>query len=283
MGAPVADVLMRPKVYIMRRHIKKERILTAQFVEYQYPANERLRQFLRLERLFLRIEHHLNLSAEFDSQAAVSLAVELYNSTLRDNIKYEIIKELERQQLVLASLQDDPYLNAQDLKILLTQLQELQEAVYDSDSQLTGNMHNDEMLSMITKRNFVAGGGGAFDLPVYHKWLQQPHSARKALLEYWLLPFAAIKAAMALLLHILRLCGVSEPAVAHGGYYEYSPKAGVPMQLIRVRLPIGSHCYPEIHAGHQYFNLRFFEVKNFSQRPQQCARDCPFDLTVCGL
>ena len=66
------------------------------YLLYEQPLNERVRTFLRLEYLFDKVYHYLDLPDVWSSRLAVHSVLELNDLLGRSDIKTEVIKELER-------------------------------------------------------------------------------------------------------------------------------------------------------------------------------------------
>lgn len=250
---------------------------------YEHPLNERIRHFLRLERLFVRLEHHSRMNTLWDTQACIQLIIELTNSTNRGDLKNDVLKEVERQNTALKPLLDNADINQDKLKTLLDKQKSLIHALYDSDERPSTRVFNDELLNGVKQRTMVPGGGCDFDLPAYHQWLNKPSEARLQNINYWVEPFTAIKEAILLCLEVTRLSCSTEQINAQGGYYEHSTPSEQPIQLIRMNLNHDSSCYPEVSAGKQRFTVRFFDMNDTTARPKQVKDDISLSLSICGL
>lgn len=252
-------------------------------IVFEHPLNERIRLFLRLERLFQRIDHHARLPSQFDAQASIKLLIELADLTNRGDLKTDVMKEIERHSSVLRPLLSDPEVDHGRLKELLDRQQKLLTAVYDSDGKLTSNIRNDELLNGIKQRVCVPGGGCDFDLPSYHQWLQQSAEQRLAQLHQWISPYTHVKEAISLCLEVMRLSTNSQPVRAEQGYYDQMLDRDNPLQLLRIILSPGLNCFPEVSAGKHRFTIRFFTLQDTAERPVQYKEDIDFSLSTCGI
>ncbi|MGM0563617.1 MAG: cell division protein ZapD [Pseudomonadota bacterium] len=252
-------------------------------IVFEQPLNERTRIFLRLERLFQRIDHHANLDSHWDSQACIRYLVELCELANRGDLKSDVIKELERQHLALKPLMEESGVDHARLQSLLERQQTLQTAICDTDGRMTKRLRSDELVNAIQQRACMPGGGCDFDLPSYHFWLSQPLSERLAKIDHWLEPFDHVREAISLCLEVLRLSARSRTVVAEKGFYEQSLDTRRPPQLLRLILPRDSICYPEVSAGKHRFSIRFFSVPDTCQRPVPCDQDVEFSLSSCGV
>lgn len=245
--------------------------------------NERVRQFLRLERLFARLEYHSRINTLWDTQACVQLILELTNFTNRGDLKNDVLKEIEHQHTALKPLCENTDINQEKLSALLNRQKELMDALYDTDSRLATNVRNDELLSGVQQRIMVPGGGCDFDLPAYHQWLHKPADVRQAQIQHWIAPFQHVRDAILLCLEVTRLSCDTHHIKAEGGYYEQAVSSDQTIQLIRMNLNQDLACYPEISAGKQRFAVRFFDMSDTTIRPIQVKDDIELSISICGL
>ena len=252
-------------------------------IVYEHPLNERIRLFLRLERLFQRIDHHAHLNSIWDSQASIRLILELSELTNRGDLKTEVMKELERHNSSLKPLLDDPEVDHSRLEALLDKQQRLMSSVYDSDGKLTKNIRNSELLNGIQQRVCVPGGGCDFDLPLYHQWLQKPLNTRLEQIHTWVKPYDHVREAILLSLEVMRLSANTQQVKAEQGFYDQTVDTNHPLQLLRIILSPGTEAYPEVSAGKHRFSIRFFNMPNTDERPIQVKENIDFSLSSCGL
>lgn len=251
---------------------------------FEHPLNERMRLFLRIERLLQRIFYHLNLGSVYDQQAAIALILELAELTNRGDIKTDLIKELDRQQQSLKNLLAVSDFPAGKIDSLIAILQQLLERIHDTDSKLTANIINDELLAMVKQRTAMAGGGCCFDTPLYHLWLHKSAKDKQKSLDLWLSPYKNIHKAVNLCLQTIRLGAHTSSHLAEQGFFNDTLEGGDNLQLLQIKILDHRHnIHPEISAGKHRLNLRFFELKTTAARPVQTQRDIEFELTKCMI
>lgn len=245
--------------------------------------NERIRQFLRLERLFSRLEHHSRIDTLWDTQACVQLILELANFTNRGDLKNDVLKEVERQNSALKPLLNNNDINQDKLCALLEKQRGLMDDLYDSDGRLPSRVLNDELLNGVQQRIMIPGGGCDFDLPAYHQWLHSPIEKRLQCIQRWVEPYSHVKEAISLCLEVTRLSCDTHTIKAESGYYEKSVPTEQPIQLIRLNLNHNLSCYPEVSAGKQRFAIRFFDMSDTTARPIQVKDDLELSISICGV
>lgn len=150
-------------------------------IHFEHPLNERIRTFLRLEHLFLHVDHFRPLADSWSNRAAIDGLLSIITVFGRSDLKTEILKELERHTASLERVRQQPGVDMQALGQVLDDLEQAIHQVYRMDGQIARKLRNNEFLTTILQRSSIPGGGCNFDLPQYHFWLNQPHEIRVGL------------------------------------------------------------------------------------------------------
>lgn len=74
---------------------------------YEHPLTERVRKFLRLEDLFLRVRHFIEAETRHDHHVALLTLFEIIEMADRGDIRSDLLNELERQRQTLMVLQNN--------------------------------------------------------------------------------------------------------------------------------------------------------------------------------
>ena len=249
---------------------------------YEQPLNERMRSFLRLEHLFKQAAYTLRGYSIWDSRSTLTSITSILDLLSRNDLKTELLKELERQEKTLSALADLPGVDKEQLSNILKQIQTSQQNILNFDGQLGQNIRDHEILNSLRQRSSIVGGTCDFDIPYLHYWLQQPPEYRIEKLEYWLEMLELISHPISLILDITRESSTPLNTIAEAGFYQQNIDSNQPVQLIRVGLPQNSECFPEISAGKQRFSIRFMLPQD-ENRPIQSSDDINFQLICCAL
>ena len=75
---------------------------------YEYPFNERIRTYLRLEHLFRRLGELVPRSHPIDHHYALATIFEVMDVAARADLKSDVMKDLEKQKQVLNSYRGNP-------------------------------------------------------------------------------------------------------------------------------------------------------------------------------
>lgn len=246
---------------------------------YEFPLNERIRTWLRLEDLFGKAWYFIN-AQDFRSHHAGLLAIfEIVDVTTRSELKNELIQELERQKSSLEILRKNPAVDVARLEDVLDCIARALASLLAMTGKPGQHVRDNEWLSSIKGRAGIPGGTCSFDLPVYHYWLNQAEDGRKEDLTAWLSPMLPLKQAVDVVLRILRDGGHVSSHTATQGLFQLM-LAGRSAHMLRVA--VDADCAPEVSANKYAVNIRFL-VPDTTQKPRLCDRDVEFDLTFCNL
>ena len=163
-----------------------------EFYTYEQPTNERIRAFLRLEKLFKQYNYHLGQGSTWDNAIAIDSINELLAFTGRTDIKLEIIKELERQLTRLERLSKRTQIDQSQLESLLNKQKKLITELQSIKGQLGQNTQSVELLSAIRQKKSVPGCICDFDLPAYQYWQSLSEQSRKNHIVKWFEPFSIL-------------------------------------------------------------------------------------------
>jgi len=251
-------------------------------VIYEHPLNERMRTFLRLEFLFRQVRHFMKAGTAWDSRAVISGLMEILAILGRADLKTELIKELERNTTTLRPLVDRPEVDNDQLATILHWLERLYGVLQERDGQLGQELREDEFLNAVRQRSTIPGGTCDFDLPIYHRWLSQPHEVRHHDQEAWLATLDPVRKSVELVLKLVRGSAEALPKTAEEGGYQDTLDPAVPFQLLRIALPAEVPYFAEISGGRHRFSVRFM-VPTAGERPRQTKEAVEFRLTACAL
>ncbi|MET0101984.1 MAG: cell division protein ZapD [Sedimenticola sp.] len=249
---------------------------------YEHPLNERTRTFLRLEHLLRQTTHHLTNDDTWSSRAAIDALLDIINIFGRADIKADLIKELDRHRGKLGAIRQSSGVDVERLSQILNELDNITRQLHQINGQVCQDLRDNEFLKSIMQRSSIPGGSCAFDLPLYHFWLEQSAAERHAKLNAWVETLSPIQAAISLILSLIR--GSTRPTreEAANGFYQHSLDSQSPVQLIRVGLPRENRLFAEISGGKHRFSIRFLEPGD-AERPVQTQQDVTFFLNCCIL
>lgn len=250
---------------------------------FEQPLNERMRTFMRLQQLFDRVEHHLSQASHWDIHAAVNVLLDVYDLTVRSDLKSEVMKELDRQSNGLRNFAGATDIDAAQLETLLSRQAELIALLHEHKGQISQHIKSNEFLNAVRQRAAVSGIACTHDLPLYHHWLDRPAAECKLTIEGWLSPYAPLRSAVNLCLEAIRESVRFRPIRAERGFFQESLTTPRPLQLVRVQAPNEPDLYPEISAGKHRITIRFIRHHSANDKPFQALEDVDFEIAYCAI
>ncbi len=236
---------------------------------------------MRLESLFRQADFFLRGTSVWNSQATLESILEIQNLLGRNDLKTEVLKELERHTGNLARLERNPDVDRDRLNEILDELDRLIDRLYADNQPLGHELKQNEFLASIRQRAAIPGGTCQFDLPGYYHWLQRPGEQRIRDLSRWIASFDILQQAIEVIMQLLRSSTAPQREVAAEGFFQRSLDPNTPPQLLRISLPAESPYYPEVSGGKHRFTIRFLQQDTPEERAIQIRNDVEFGLAYC--
>ncbi len=235
---------------------------------YEFPLHEGVRRLLRVEMLFDQVQAYNQFDSEHCSISALSALVDLVEVVSKNNLRLEMIKQLERIQYKdeIAESQQ------QEIKALL------QDLVFGS-ARVFDEIKENIFLNVIRQRLKVMGGIGNFDLPSLHHWLRLPHSTRSEHLGYWFDVLRPTKDALDYVLKLIRSIQTNHECGFKQGLFYKTVKFDA--ELIRLDLT-DAMIYPEFSGNKQQISIRLMEQSSPFEPVSQIKEDLMLTIELCG-
>lgn len=250
-------------------------------ITYEFPLNERIRVFIRLEQLFQQFSHFSQGNTAIDKRAAIIVLLDIMSIFRRNDLKSEILKELERNAKTLNKIANSDGVDAAKLQAILDELGVISKRLYALTGKVGINVMESDLFQCIAQRSSIPGGTCSFDLPEYHYWLERDETVRDRDLRLWGSPFEDIRKAIDLSLSLIRNSNVSSPEIAKAGFFQCSLDRSQPYQLLKIAVDKALPCFAEISGGKHRCTIRFMTPAEGDKRSVQSPDDIPFDLTRC--
>lgn len=244
-------------------------------ITYEYPLNERVRSYLRVEHLFTLMQPvtpvtHVNYARYFNALFAILELCE------RNDIRTDLVKDLEKRKQQLAHWSSHPDVNSPALEATAAELSKCLAALQQS-SRIGSGLKQDRLLGAIRQRFAMPGGTCNFDVPQLHYWLSQDDQTRQRDTAIWWTELAELATGLGLELHMLREHAPFTEVVASGGLLQENTD---PLSLLRLQLPGSLPAYPVVSGHKQRFSIRFMRVVPEQGRPSY-EEDVIFNLARC--
>jgi cell division protein ZapD len=247
---------------------------------YEYPFNERIRTYLRLEHLFRRLGQLVPRSQPVDHHYAVATIFEVMDVAARADLKSDAMKDLEKQKQLLNSYRGNPAISERVLDDVIKQLDGCFGALNRQPGKAGHSLTENEWLMSIRSRVNIPGGTCEFDLPGYYAWQHRESHERQADLERWASTLAPLAESVHLLLKLLRDSGTPQKVMSANGQFQQTLPAGRTFQLLRLRIDQRLGLVPEISGNRLMVSVRFMRLDG--DRMHSCNESAPFELTLCS-
>ena len=248
---------------------------------YEFPFNERIRTYLRLEDLFVKMLHHIETGHEISHHVALISMLQILDLIDRGDLKVDLLQELERHKVQLSFLQNNPNIDQQALKSTVLSLERCATALRADHQKLGQPLRDNDWLMSVKQRTSIPGGVCEFDLPSYRHWLYLPLERRIADFEQWLSRLKPMYESIRMILQLVRGSGQTMSVIAHHGAYQQQLSGHKPAQLLRIETS-DDDCFPEVSANKYAINIRFQKL-DFVQKPKTCEQDIPFRMIICNF
>jgi len=248
---------------------------------YEYPINERIRTYLRLEHLFHRLGELLVREHPIDHHYAITTIFEVMDVAARADLKTDVLKDLEKQKHILNGYRGNPAIAEAVLNDVMGRL----ETCFSHLNALAGkagqSLTENDWLMSIRSRIGIPGGTCEFDLPAYYAWQHLSAQTRQQDLQRWTATLVPLAESIRLLLQMLRDSGAAQMVTATEGVYQQNLPQGRSFQLLRLRIDPSLGLIPEISGNRLIVLVRLMRHES-DDRLHLATTDASFELTLCA-
>ena len=248
---------------------------------YEYPFNERIRTYLRLEHLFRRLGELVPSDSALSHHYALVTIFEIMDVAARADLKADVLRDLDKHKNVFNSYRGNPAISEAVLDEVTAELDGCFSTLNSLPGKAGQSLTENDWLMSIRSRVGIPGGTCEFDLPAYHAWQHRPAAARRIDLERWSSTLAPLAESIYLLLKLLRDADVPYKVMAAGGQFQQNLPQGRSFQLLRLRIDPRLGLIPEISGNRLMVSVRMMRHEA-DDRLHASLEDTPFELTLCA-
>jgi cell division protein ZapD len=248
---------------------------------YEYPFNERIRTYLRLEHLFRRLGELVPSESPLSHHYALITIFEIMDVAARADLKADVMRDLDKHKNVFNSYRGNPAIAETVLDQVVQQLEGNFSALNGVAGKAGQSLTENEWLMSIRSRAGIPGGTCEFDLPAYYAWQHRTAASRRADLERWSNTLSPLASSIYLLLKLLRDADVPYKVIATGGQFQQNLPQGRSFQLLRLRIDPSFGLVPEISGNRLMVSVRMMRHEA-DDRLHQSTEDAAFELTLCS-
>lgn len=248
---------------------------------YEYPFNERIRTYLRLEHLFLNLSSLMKREPALDHHFALTTIFEVMDVAARADLKSDVLKDLDKQKQILNSYRGNPAIAESVLDKVVAQIEHCFISLNAQPGKAGQPLQENDWLMSIRSRVGIPGGTCEFDLPAYFAWQHRDAESRQTDLVRWSETLAPLAESIHLLLKLLRDSGAPQKVVAIGGQFQQNLPQGRTFQLLRLSLDPNLRLIPEISGNRLMVSIRMMRHES-DDRLHTVTEDGAFEVTLCS-
>ena len=248
---------------------------------YEYPFNERIRTYLRLEHLFVSLGELMVRDPALDHHFALTTIFEVMDVAARADLKSDVLKDLEKQKQILNSYRGNPAIAEGVLDKVISKIEHCFASLNGQPGKAGQSLMENDWLMSIRSRIGIPAGTCEFDLPAYFAWKHRPAMQRQSDLLRWSSTLSPLAESVQLLLKLLRDSGSPQKVMAVGGQFQQNLPQGRTFQLLRLTLDRSLELIPEISGNRLMVSIRLMHHAD-DDRLQPCNHDESFEITLCS-
>ncbi len=252
----------------------------AGLILYEFPCNEKIRMYLRIEALFERFDWFVAQDSQFAHHAALSALFDLIDASARSDLRNELLHELERQRQGLITLRGNKEVNQEALEETLMEIAQVSKRIAQVVGRSGQRLRENEWLQLVRTRQSIPGGTCVFDMPLLHRWLCGDPNERRKEFHGWSAPMLPMKEAVMLVLRHIRASTTENCCTAQTGTYQL-PMSSKAYTLARIWLARNDLRVPEVSANKYMLWIRFSKPDQ-NRRLHAAHEPVSFRLGLCG-
>ncbi len=229
-------------------------------IEYEFPLNERIRKFLRIEEIFKKMEAQINSKNDFSYYSCFNTFFEIMAVASRADLKGELIQEIEKQRSKMKTK-----MKTKKNILINNELYKTRVKLEKSKTVPGFSFGGDKFLTELKTRAASPFGIVSSDFPEFQYWLQKTNEIeRKAYFAGKLNDFLPIKVAITNLMKLLRRNVKNKSIQTSSGSLQYKLDPLLKNDLVIISLSETSKFYPNISSNKYAVNVHFSKVSNES-------------------
>ncbi|BAO82367.1 uncharacterized protein conserved in bacteria [Serpentinimonas maccroryi] len=248
---------------------------------YEYPFNERIRTYLRLERLAERLGQLLLRPSALDHHFALHTLFELLEIGARSDLKSEILKDLERLKQQYLGYRGNPAISEAALEQFIARLEGCYAALQEC-GKVGQSLAENEWLTAVRSRLAIPGGSFEFDLPAYHDWQQRSPELRQQDLQPWAQTLEPLLEPVQLLMNVLRNSAQAQKVWASHGQFQQNLAQGKSYQMLRLWIAPELSLVPEISGNRMLFAVRLLQRGVDGKLHLASESEAELEFTLCA-
>jgi cell division protein ZapD len=239
------------------------------FIIYEQPITENVRNFLKCEYLNEKFICALNQHDIWSIKSSISTLIEMSDFVFRTNIKIELLKDLEKNLLFLDILRERNTIELNIYDEFYTNIKSFINDLNNTDSNPSKTISDNDFLMQVKGKLHIPAGDNFFDMPSYLNFLSSKRDFIIDNINNWYLPFKKISLSSILLLDFKRTISKFEYFSTENSFFEMKLNKSGKTDLVRIKLKKNMNVFPDISVNSQNINIMFKTSygKNIKSKP----------------
>ena len=255
-----------------------------EYIIYEQPAAENIRNFLKCEYLFEKFNAALLQEDLWGVKTSISTLLEMSDFIIRINLKVELLKDLERSMLYLKVLnKNNNNVNIIELDEYILKIEDSINMLNDENNSPSKSIVNNEFLMHINNKIHIPAGDNFFDMPAYLNFLSSSKSSIIEHINIWYEPFSPLILASKLILDIRRNTADFVLRTSSKSYFEQKIDKNSRVDLVRIKLLKKDNIYPVISVNRQNISVIFKNSYGRDKLSKPITEDNEFSLSLSGI
>ena len=255
-----------------------------EYIIYEQPVAENIRNFLKCEYLFEKFNAALLQEDLWGVKTSISTLLEMSDFIIRINLKVELLKDLERSMLYFKVLnKNNNNVNIIELDGYMSKIEDAINMLNDVNNSPSKSIVNNEFLMHINNKIHIPAGDNFFDMPSYLNFLSSSKSSIIEHINSWYEPFNPLISASRLILTIRRDTADFIPYISSKSYFEKKLDKNSKVDLIRIKLLKKDSIYPVISVNRQNINIIFKTSYGKNRLSKPITENNEFSLSLSSI
>ena len=254
-----------------------------EYIIYEQPVAENIRNFLKCEYLFEKFNSALLQEDLWGVKSSISTLLEMSDFIHRINLKIELLKELEKCMLYFKTLSSSDNINIIEFDNFITEIEKTIDMLNNIDSSPSKSIADNDFLMQIKNKIHIPAGDNFFDMPSYLNFLSSSKSLILEHINTWYEPFNPLILASKLILNTRRNTADFIPYISSKSYFEKKLDKNARVDLVRIKLLKNNNIYPVISVNRQSINIIFKTSYGKNKTSKSVTEDSEFSLSVSGI
>jgi cell division protein ZapD len=251
-----------------------------EFIIYEQPVTENIRNFLKSEYLFEKFNSGLEQNNIWGIKSSLSTLIEISDFIFRINIKIELLKELDKTKILLVSLRDDNKIKDNKYEEFISSIETCIDNLNSISNSPSKTIVNNDFLMQIKNKSHIPAGDNFFDMPSYLNFLSSNKTFIFDNINSWYKPFEPIFLASQLIIDIKRRNSKFCSYRCSESFFEKKLDKTVKIDLVRIKIEKNSNIFPDVSVNPQNINIIFKSSHGSDRISKVITEDINFELSL---